>query len=86
MVALGVIVGVGGLNSCLRDPLCAMCLVFLWWQDALNKYVSGFQDSPSNNNRTVGSIRFYLRIITPSILSALKNNIGFFGWLKRNRY
>jgi hypothetical protein len=63
-----------------------MCLVFLWWQDALNKYVSGFQDSPSNNNRTVGSIRFFLRIITPSILSALKNNIGFFGWLKRNRY
>ena len=53
---------------------------------ALNKYVSGFQDSPSNNNKTVRSIRFFLRIITPSTLSALKNNTGFFGWLKRNRY
>jgi hypothetical protein len=54
--------------------------------DALNKYVSGFQDSPSNNNKNVRSIHFFLRIITPSTLSTLKNNIGFFGWLKRNRY
>jgi hypothetical protein len=53
---------------------------------AFNKYVSGFQDSPSNNNKNVRSICFFLHIITPSMLSALKNNIGFFGWLKRNHH
>jgi hypothetical protein len=53
---------------------------------ALNKYVSGFQDSPSNANKNVRSIRFFLRITMPSTLSSLKQNIGFFGWLKRNQY
>jgi hypothetical protein len=53
---------------------------------ALNKYVSGFQDSPSNANKNIHSSCFFLCVTTPSTLSSLKQNIGFFCWLKRNSY
>ncbi len=46
--------------------------------EALNKYVSGFQDSPNTNNKKIRSIRFFLCITTPCTLSTLKTNIGLF--------